>query len=451
MSDGLPLPQRIWAYATILVALTMAVLDGSIVNVALPSMAHDLNIDAAEAIWIVNAYQLTVTMSLLALSSLGDIKGYKLIYLGGLTLFTLASLLCALSTSQPMLVAARALQGFGAAGVMSVNLAMVRFIIPSRLLGRAIGITALTVAVSSALGPTIASAILSVATWPWLFLVNLPLGVIAITIGLRTLPTTTRSGAAFDFGSAALSAVTFGLFIIGADQFGHSGGTATALAMMAGAALSATWLTRRQLSLPLPLLPVDLLKIPVFALSMATSICSFSAQMLAYISLPFYFQYVLGRTAVETGLLMTPWPIAVALVAPLAGLLSDSFTPARLGAIGLAVMTLGLALLLFLPAQPATADIAWRLVVCGIGFGLFQTPNNKAIITSAPVHRSGGASGMQATARLVGQSTGAAIAAIIFNLTGVMGQMPVALMVAIVLTGCGAITSAMRRFEKGAG
>ena len=146
---------------------------------------------------------------------------------------------------------------------------------------------------------------------------------------------------------------------------------------------------------------------------------------------------------------MTPWPLAVALVAPCAGLLADYFTPARLGAIGLAVMTLGLTLLLFLPAHPTTLDIAWRLVVCGVGFGLFQTPNNKAIITSAPVHRSGGASGMQATARLVGQSSGAAVAAIIFNLTGVMDQMPVALMIAITLTGCGAITSAMRRFEKG--
>jgi DHA2 family multidrug resistance protein-like MFS transporter len=270
MSDGLPLPQRIWAYATIMVAVAMSVLDSSIVNVALPTMARDLKVDAAEAIWIVNAYQLTVTISLLALSSLGDIKGYRRIYLGGLALFTLASLLCALSTTMPMLVAARALQGFGAAGVMSVNLALIRFIVPSRILGRSMGITALTVATSSALGPTIASGILSVATWPWLFLVNLPLGVIALTVGLRTLPRTPRSGAPFDFGSAALSALTIGLFIIGADQFGHTGGTSLAFVLIAASVLFGFWLTRRQLSLTLPLLPVDLLRIPVFALSMAT-------------------------------------------------------------------------------------------------------------------------------------------------------------------------------------
>src|SRR5215471_184963 len=164
--DGLPLPQRYWAILTIALGIVMAVVDGAIANVALPTIARDLNASPSFSIWIVNGYQLAVTISLLPLSSLGEIIGYRRVYLAGLLLFTLASLFCALAHTLTLLTVARIVQGFGAAGIMSVNAALVRFTYPRDQLGRGIGINAIVVAVSAAVGPTLASGILAVASWP---------------------------------------------------------------------------------------------------------------------------------------------------------------------------------------------------------------------------------------------------------------------------------------------
>ncbi|ACA15472.1 major facilitator superfamily MFS_1 [Methylobacterium sp. 4-46] len=442
-ADGLPPAERLWAMGAIGTAMTLAVLDGAIVNVALPVMARDLGVSPGAAIFVTNGYQLAVTAALLPLASLGDILGYRRIYAIGLALFTAASLACALAPTLPLLIAARILQGLGAAGIMSVNIALVRFIYPHRLIGRGVGTVALVVAIASAAGPTVAGAILSVARWPWLFLVNLPLGLLALAAAIRTLPVTPRSGGRFDALSALLNALVFALLITGVDGLGDPGERGLALLLLGGALVIGTAFVWYQARLPAPLLPVDLLRIPVFALSMASSICAFSAQMMAYVALPFYFHDLLHRTSSETGLLMTPWPIAIAVIAPVAGRLSDRIAPGLLGGVGMLGMAAGLALVASLPAEPATGDIVWRLTLCGLGFGLFQSPNNRVIITSAPRERSGGASGMQATARLVGQSLGAAMVAVIFGLMHTGGTVAV-LWIAAGLSLTGAATSAMR-------
>ncbi len=415
------MPRRGWAIVAIALGLTMAVLDSAIANVALPTIARDLQVSAAASIWIVNAYQLAVTMTLLPLSSLGDIVGYRRVYQVGLAVFTIASLGCALSHSLAALTVMRVLQGFGAAGILSVNTALIRFIYPRRLLGRGVGLNATVGSISSALGPTVASGILSVAHWPWLFAVNAPVGAIGFYIAARTLPLDggpNSRGAAhrFDVLSALLSAGTFGLLIMGVDGLGHGQGHATILLELMATVIFGVVLVRRQFSRSAPLLPVDLLRIPMFALSIGTSVCSFAAQGLAYVSLPFYFQDVLGRSQVETGLLMTPWPLTVALVADLAGRLSDRYSAGLLGGIGLAVMGSGFTALALLPAHPTTFDIIWRTSLCGLGFGFFNTPNNRAMISAAPRNRSGGASGMLATGRLLGQTLGAALVAVSFTL-----------------------------------
>lgn len=416
-TDGLPAPQRRWAMLAIGLAIMMAVLDGAMANVALPTIARALRTSPAEAVWVVNAYQLVITMLLLPLASLGEIVGYRRVYRIGLGVFTLASIACALSDSLAALTAARLLQGIGAAGIMSVNAALVRFIYPRRQLGRGIGIIALVVATSAAAGPTVAAGILSVASWPWLFAVNVPLGLATLAIA-RALPRTPRAPRRFDLLSAALNALFFALLIGAIDSIGHGGrGLAVALAF-AGAGIAGVALVLRQLPQPAPLLPVDLLRIRLFALSVTTSVCAFSAQMLAYVAVPFYFQDALGRDAVTTGLLMTPWPVATAITAPLAGRLADRYSAGALGALGLVTFAAGLALLALLPASPSSADIVWRMALCGMGFGLFQSPNNRALLTSAPPERSGGASGMLGTARLLGQTTGAALAALMFGVAG---------------------------------
>ncbi len=434
--DGLPIPQRYWAAATIATALTMAGLDGAIANVALPTIARDLHASAASSIWVVNAYQLVTVVCLAPLASLGDIIGYRRIYWMGLAVFTLASLVCATSSSLLMLALARALQGFGAAGIMSVNAGLVRYTYPQKLLGRGIGINTLVIATSTAAGPTIASGVLAVAHWQWLFLINVPIGIVALVLAMRSLPYTEPTGQHFDLPSAVLSALTFGLLITGIDSFGHALGLPLVLAELAAAVGLGIVLVRRQESLTVPILPVDLFRRPVFALSALTSMCSFTAQGIAFVALPFYFQDILGRSQVETGLLLTPWPLAVAVAAPFAGRLADRRPAGMLGGFGLATLAVGLALVALLPAHPATVDIVWRMIICGLGFGFFQSPNNRAIITSVPRSRTGNAGGVVSIARLLGQTIGAALVALIFGVASQTGRQGHGSTIAIVVAAC---------------
>jgi len=441
--DGLPSPQRYWAVLVLMMGITLAVLDSSISNVALPTIARTLRSDPATSIWIINAYQLAIVISLLPLSSLGDIIGYRRIYLGGLALFTAASLACALSDSLLTLTAARVVQGFGAAGIMSVNTALVRVIYPYRMLGRGVSVNASVVAISTAIGPSIASAILSVGTWPWLFAVNVPLGIAAVLVGLRCLPRQKTQPRRFDVPSAIMNACTFGLLIISVDGLGHGQNHPLVYLEVTAMIVIGYLFVRRQLTQAVPLLPVDLLRIPIFSLSIGTSVCSFLAQMIAFVSLPFYMQDTLGFSQVQTGLLMTPWPLVIVVIAPLSGYLSDRYSAGVLGGIGLVALSAGLALLAMLPPHPAQAAIIWRMGLCGFGFGMFQSPNNRTLLSSAPRERSGGASGMLSTARLVGQSLGAALVALIFNMAPVRGTI-ITLVVASSFSALAAVISLTR-------
>jgi len=441
--DGLPLPQRYYAIVVVGLGIMLSVLDGAIANVALPTIARHLHASPAASIWIVNAYQLTVTISLLPLASLGDRIGYRRVYMGGLALFTAASLLCALSASLPMLALARMVQGFGAAGVMSVNTALVRMIYPRKQLGRGVAINAMVVALASALGPTIASGVLSVGSWPWLFAVNVPIGIAAFALGVRALPASESHPAPYDYLSAVMNALVFGLLIFAVDGLGHGERRALIAAEGLAAIVIGWFFVRRQLTQPVPLLPVDLLRIPVFALSVGTSVCSFCAQMLAFVSLPFMLQETLGLTQVQTGLLMTPWPLVIVGAAPLAGALSDRYPAGILGGIGLLLFAAGLLSLATLGTNPTTFDIVWRMALCGAGFGTFQSPNNRQMLSSAPRERSGGASGMLGTARLTGQTLGAALVALVFGVTPQHGPV-VALYLAAGFAFVAALVSMMR-------
>lgn len=441
--QGIPVPQRYWAVVVIALGITLAVLDGAIANVALPTIARDLHASASASIWVVNAYQLSITISLLPLASLGDRIGYRRIYTAGLALFTVASLGCSLAGSLTALALVRVVQGFGAAGIMSVNTALVRTIYPATRLGRGIAINAVVVAVSSAVGPTVASAVLSVASWPWLFAINVPIGIVAVIGALRALPTNPGHDTPYDYLSALMNAFVFGLLIFMIDGLGH-GEAAGWLAVQALAFVVVGYVfVRRQLTRPAPLLPIDLLKIPIFALSIATSVCSFCAQMLAFVSLPFLFQNVFGFDQVQTGLLITPWPFVIVFAAPIAGVLSDRYSAGLLGGIGLMALTAGLVLLTTIGAHPSVFAIAWRMALCGAGFGIFQSPNNRQMLSAAPRERSGGASGMLGTARLTGQTVGAALVALIFGVSPKHGP-TVALTVAAGVAGLASVVSLMR-------
>lgn len=412
--DGLPIPRRYWAIVATILSIAMSVLDSSIANVALPSIAHDLHASNAASIWVINAYQIAILAAILPFASLGEIIGYRRVSQGGLVVFTLASIACAFSTSLLTLSIARVIQGLGAAGIMSVNAALVRFTYPQRLLGTAIGINALAVSISAAVGPTVAAAVLAIAPWPWLFGINGPIGLVTFLIAVKALPETGKSQRRLNYVGAVLHAATFVCLVSGLQALAHDAARALALVQLGAACLLGVALVRHEIGRPAPIIPFDLLKIRLFSLSIATSVASFVAQAAGFVALPFEIQR-LGRSAVETGLLITPWPVAMAIAAPIAGRLSDRYPAGILCGLGLLCTSAGLALLAVLPAGGSAGDFIWRMALCGLGFGFFQTPNNRSLISATPRARSGAAGGMLNTARLLGQTLGAASVAILFH------------------------------------
>ena len=417
LADGMPpgLPRGL-AVATITIGLMMSVLANSMTNLALPYIAHDLNITAENSIWIVNATQIALMVSLLPVAALADIIGFRHVYRTGLVVFSLASVGCALAPSLSWLLAGRTFQGLGAAAIMSVQPALVRAIYPRAQLGRGLGFNTTVVATSLAAGPSIGAALLSFTSWPYLFAVYAPLGVISFVLAEKYLPHTTHTHRPFDWLSAIMSGVTFGLLIFGIDGMAHGHGRLVVLSEFAVAAVLGTLFVMRQKKLAHPMMPIDVFKRPVFSLSITASTCTFAAQGLAFVSLPFFFHTVLGRDATSTGILLTAWPLALGIIAPIAGRLADRYNAGLLGAIGLTSMTTGLVLTALLPPDPSAPNIMWRLVLCGAGFGIFASPNNRLMMNAVPRERSGSAGGIIASARTLGQTMGAALVALVFGL-----------------------------------
>ena len=443
--DGLHRPRIYYAMVATFSGLFLAVLDGTICNVALPSISEDLQVSSSDSIWIINAFQLVIMMSLLPFSSLGELFGYKRIYLFGVAVFTVGSLFCSLTATLPLLVVARVFQGIGAAMIMSVNTSLVRIIYPKRHLGKGVGLNATVVAIASVAGPTLAAAILSVASWPWLFAINVPVGIITFYLGRKYLPAnpTRVLGRRFKCKEALFIVFTFGLLIGCIEAYSHDVSHTTILAGAVCLLFVGVQYVRMQLHDKYPMLPFDLLKIPAFSLSVVTSVLSFTSQMLAMVAMPFLLVNTFHYEAVGTGLLMTSWPLVIVFVAPMAGWLVGKVHPGILGGIGLTIMSAGCFLLAFVPVDTTPLGLVWRLMLCGMGFGFFQSPNNHMLLSSAPPHRTGSASGMLATARLLGQTTGAALVALLFHLFGDTAPHD-AMLLAGVLTLCGAFSSVTR-------
>ncbi|HEV7817333.1 MAG TPA: MFS transporter, partial [Janthinobacterium sp.] len=284
----------------------MASLDTAIANTALPAIADQLHTSPAASVWIINVYQLAMVATLLPFAALGEVIGYRRVAIAGLVLFTLASLGCACSWSLASLVVARLFQGVGAAAIMGVNTAMLRAIFPIHLQGRGFGLNALVVAVAFAVGPTVASLILAAWSWPWLFAINVPFGVAAFFLGRKVLPLTHRASHKVDGLTALYNVGAFSLLILLAGEAAHLADFKTLAIELAATLFFFTLLLRRQAGHAAPMLPVDLFRRPLFLLSVLTAICTFTTQSLAFVSLPFYFETVLGRSPVQTGFLMTP-------------------------------------------------------------------------------------------------------------------------------------------------
>ena len=395
------------ALMALMLGVVIVTLDISLTSTAVPSIATSLGISAAKVIWIINAYYLAVIAALLPLAALGEIHGHRRLFMCGLLVFALGALASGAAQSLWSLVAGRALLGLGTAAVSATTPAMIRTLYPPARLGRGLGLYAMVVGIAFTVGPTATSAVLSVASWPWLFWMSAPFALIAFVLGMSNLPDTERSIRRFDPLAAALCSAMFACLLLAIAGMAHMGWRPVALAMM-GAAMFYGLLRHREAGRTAPLLAADLFKVPLFALSAVTSSCAFAVQGLVFVVLPFLFIFKMGYTQVEAGLLITPWPAALAFMTLIAPRLAERIAPGLLGCAGLVILSFGLMLIAVMPVDMNITGIAWRLGVCGVGFGLFQSPNMVALMSSAPKDRSGSAGGILATSRLLGQSIGAA-------------------------------------------
>ena len=438
---GPPGPRRITAIVAVLTAMVLAVLDAAVVNVALPTIAGSLHVTPGTSIWIITSYQTALVMALLPCAALGESLGHRRVFVGGVALFTAASVLCALSPSLSWLVAARFLQGLGAAAIMALGIALLRFVVPHQQFGAAIGWNALAVALSSAAGPTIGALILACTSWPWLFALNLPLGAMVL-LATRALPDLAGTARRLDRLSVALNIGAFASLIVGIELLAAH--AALAAVLIAAAAVGFSALIRRELPKETPLIPLDLLRTDSFRTSVIASFCCFAGITLGLLALPFYLQRSLGVNTLMTALYMAPWPLTVALAAPVVGRLSDRVSTAWLCVSGGACLAVGLTATALWPLQNSPQSLVMLTTLCGLGFGLFQVPNNRNMFLSAPSARSGAAGGMQATARLAGQTAGGVVMSLLFALTAVDSAPKVALWIGAMLTLTAGLVSTLR-------
>lgn len=417
--DGLPGHERARVMAAIMTTTLMSVFDGTMINIALPSMAKAMRVSADLAVWFSNAYLLSAAMMLAVFAALSIRFGYRRIFLSGLTLFTLSSLGCALSSTPEMLIGMRILQGIGGAATLSIAPAILRSVFPGRLLGRVLGLNALLIAFSTAVAPVLGGTILHALSWQWLFAINIVPGCIALVLAGNALPRQNVStSTAFDAPGALLSALLLGSVIMAANCFTgaqHPSGQVSLefAGWMAVALAGALAFTRRIRRARHPLLPPDMFKNGRFTLAALTSLASFISQGITFVALPFLFQSVYGYSPVVSALLFTPWPIGIVLIAPHAGRWADTVSAPLISTLGLGIFVVGLILLATLTASPSAWDIGLRSLVCGIGFGCFQSPNNREMLSNVAREYASYASGVLAIVRTFGQCLGAAVVGVV--------------------------------------
>jgi len=442
VEDGLPRPRRWWAIAAISFGTALLVLDGAIANVALPTIARDLNVGNGVVTNVVTVYQMVLVMVLLPFASVGDRIGHRRLYQYGQAVFMIASALCLFANNFFFLLALRALQAIGAGMALSVSSAMLRQIYPSRKLGTGLGVNSVIVASSNAIAPTLGGYIVGHAPWQWVFVAAVPLALISLLMG-RTLPDPIRKPIPSEWVSGLWSAVTMMLLIGGIQLATHQDLTIGIAAVLAGI-VSLVALVRRERTRTAPVFPVDLLARPVLGLSALAAVTCFIAAGSLMLSLPFRLEEAMGYAPQDVGLLLLPFPLTMLVVAPAAGWMSDRVPPTVLGVAGMGIAIVGLLLLAFLPADPGAWGIAWRLALAALGFGLFFAPNSRLLIGQAPRERAAAAGGLLSTSRLFGQALAAVVVGML--LAGGMGIGPAPLFVACALA-CVAALCSLARFR----
>ncbi len=412
---------------------TVVAIDISLPSIALPSVAKALSVAPSSAVQLVTISQLMLVMTLLPVSALGERLGYRSIFWAGLACFCVGGLLCFAAPTFPTLIAARGLQALGASATISVSTAMIRGIFPDSHLGQGLAVHSVVVSTANAIAPAIGGAILSWLDWKYIFIAGVPLALLSLVISPQ-LPVPVRRHLPYDWTSAILCAVAFGCITGGLEILVHQGVTAVGAGLIAVSVIVGTLFVRRELSQSDPILPLDLIRQKIIALSVIGSFLAFNASMLMLVTTPFRLSHYYGFSAGEIGALIAPWPLMIMISAPVAAILADRMPTAALGGLGMIASFCGMISLFFLPAEPAWFDIAWRMGLAGVGFGFYTSPNARLILKSAPRERTASAGGLISTNRLTGQVFGASFAAGLLALgpTGMNGAPVVAALLCLI-------------------
>jgi EmrB/QacA subfamily drug resistance transporter len=421
---GVDFSRKWYVMTAVAAGIFLATIDGSIVNVALPTLVTELDTDFAAIQWVVLSYLLTITTLLAQVGRLADMYGKKPLYTAGFVVFTIGSLLCGLAPTVLLLIMARVLQGVGAALILALGLAIVTEAFPAGERGRALGIAGSIVSVGIVTGPTLGGLILQNLSWHWIFMVNVPIGIIGTWLSYRYVPKTQPPGnQRFDFGGAITLSVSLLALLLGLTAGQRSGFTSTAaLALFAVAAVGSVLFLWIELRHPQPIIDPRLFRVRLFSVNLLTGFLIFVG-LGSSVLIPFYLQNVLGYDVQQVGLLLAVLPIALGIVAPISGTLADRYGSRPISAAGLAVVALAFFLLSTLTTETTALGFMLRYLPVGIGVGLFQSPNNSAIMGSVPRERLGVASGLLAITRTLGQTVGLAVlgamwAAFVFQAAG---------------------------------
>jgi len=406
-----------WGFSAVSVGVFMATLDGSIVNVALPSIRKSFGASIPSVELVVSAYLLVTSAGLLAAGRLGDVLGRRRVYAGGLLLFTLGSGLCGFAWSLPVLVAARAVQALGATAMMSMGAAIVTSIFPSERRGRALGAVSSVVAAGLTAGAPLGAAILSFFPWSAIFLVNLPVGVAGAIWASRVLPPDLpEPGASFDWPGAAWFGAALASAIGALEVAPHS--LPWAIALLGVAAAAALLLWRAERGAPSPLVDPELFGDRTVTLGLLAALLSYAALFHQTLLSPFFLSEVKGFGAAGLGAVLTVVPIALMVTSPIAGWLSDRYGPRGPQVLGGAMLAAGLFSLSLADGSSSMVSIVARLALEGAGMGFFQPPNNSAVMGALPRAKLGSGGGMLATSRNVGMVVGVALGGALFEAGG---------------------------------
>ncbi len=399
-----------YVLASVGVSILLSTIDATIVNIALPTLVRDLNTNFPTVQWVVLSYLLIQSTLILGVGRLGDMIGKKPLFITGFIIFTSGSVLCGLSPTVYWLIGFRMVQAVGAALLLALGMAIITESFPPHERGKALGISGSIISVGIVIGPTLGGIIIQTFSWPWIFLVNLPIGIIGMAMGLRFVPDFKPIGRqTFDYWGAITLFISLLSLLLALTWGQQQGFKQPNIMLLFGCFIiflmvfiTLEWRTKE------PMVELHLFQNNLFSIGLITGFLTFVTLAGIIILMPFYLENLLGYDIRQVGLLMAAVPVVMMVVAPISGMLSDRFGTRLIAVIGMVLMLASYYFLTTLSAETGATGYLWRLLPLGIGMGVFQSPNNSAIMGSVRRERLGIASGLLSVSRILGQTVGIA-------------------------------------------